>query len=61
MAKEAMNRGIEVDIASGMAIEEMCYARVRMITGLFYRLPLCFMKKVDGGGHFSVVSDYSPT
>lgn len=28
MAKEAMNRGIEVDIASGMAIEGMCYARV---------------------------------
>ncbi|XP_064189661.1 enoyl-CoA hydratase domain-containing protein 2, mitochondrial isoform X2 [Anguilla rostrata] len=28
MAKEAMNRGIEVDIASGMAIERMCYARV---------------------------------
>ncbi|XP_036377729.1 enoyl-CoA hydratase domain-containing protein 2, mitochondrial [Megalops cyprinoides] len=28
MAKEAMNRGIEVDIATGMAIEGMCYARV---------------------------------
>ncbi|KAJ8376329.1 hypothetical protein SKAU_G00069090 [Synaphobranchus kaupii] len=28
LAKEAMNRGIEVDIASGMAIEGMCYARV---------------------------------
>ncbi|KAB5539729.1 hypothetical protein PHYPO_G00092530 [Pangasianodon hypophthalmus] len=28
MAKEAMSRGIEVDIASGMAIEGMCYARV---------------------------------
>ncbi|XP_063056738.1 enoyl-CoA hydratase domain-containing protein 2, mitochondrial [Engraulis encrasicolus] len=28
MAKEAMNRGIEVDISSGMAIEGMCYARV---------------------------------
>uniref|UniRef100_A0AAY4CNJ7 Enoyl CoA hydratase domain containing 2 n=1 Tax=Denticeps clupeoides TaxID=299321 RepID=A0AAY4CNJ7_9TELE len=28
MAKEAMNRGMEVDIASGMAIEGMCYARV---------------------------------
>ncbi|KAJ7986591.1 hypothetical protein DPEC_G00341460 [Dallia pectoralis] len=28
MAKEAMNRGIEVDITSGMAIERMCYARV---------------------------------
>ncbi|TSN30177.1 Enoyl-CoA hydratase domain-containing protein 2, mitochondrial [Bagarius yarrelli] len=28
MAKESMNRGIEVDIASGMAIEGMCYARV---------------------------------
>ncbi|XP_064415888.1 enoyl-CoA hydratase domain-containing protein 2, mitochondrial [Latimeria chalumnae] len=28
MAKEAINRGIEVDIATGMAIEEMCYARV---------------------------------
>ncbi|KAF7690153.1 enoyl-CoA hydratase domain-containing protein 2, mitochondrial isoform X1 [Silurus meridionalis] len=28
MAKEAINRGIEVDIASGMAIEGMCYARV---------------------------------
>ncbi|KAF5900553.1 Enoyl-CoA hydratase domain-containing protein 2, mitochondrial, partial [Clarias magur] len=27
MAKEAMNRGIEVDIASGMTIEGMCYAR----------------------------------
>lgn len=29
MAKEAMNRGMEVDITSGMAIERMCYARVR--------------------------------
>ncbi|XP_053470097.1 enoyl-CoA hydratase domain-containing protein 2, mitochondrial [Ictalurus furcatus] len=28
MAKEAMSRGIEVDVASGMAIEGMCYARV---------------------------------
>ncbi|XP_048395519.1 enoyl-CoA hydratase domain-containing protein 2, mitochondrial isoform X2 [Stegostoma tigrinum] len=28
MAKQAMNRGIEVDIASGMAIEGMCYAQV---------------------------------
>uniref|UniRef100_A0A4W5JZM5 Enoyl CoA hydratase domain containing 2 n=1 Tax=Hucho hucho TaxID=62062 RepID=A0A4W5JZM5_9TELE len=28
MAKEAMNRGMEVDITSGMAIERMCYARV---------------------------------
>ncbi|XP_041861758.1 enoyl-CoA hydratase domain-containing protein 2, mitochondrial isoform X3 [Melanotaenia boesemani] len=28
MAKEAMNRGIEVDISSAMAIERMCYARV---------------------------------
>ncbi|XP_069794805.1 enoyl-CoA hydratase domain-containing protein 2, mitochondrial isoform X2 [Narcine bancroftii] len=28
MAKQAMNRGIEVEIASGMAIEEMCYAQV---------------------------------
>lgn len=28
MAKEAMDRGMEVDVASGMAIERMCYARV---------------------------------
>ncbi|KAM9385370.1 enoyl-CoA hydratase domain-containing protein 2, mitochondrial [Pholidichthys leucotaenia] len=28
MAKEAMNRGTEVDLASAMAIERMCYARV---------------------------------
>ncbi|XP_023810234.1 enoyl-CoA hydratase domain-containing protein 2, mitochondrial [Oryzias latipes] len=28
MAKEAMNRGMEVDIGSAMAIERMCYARV---------------------------------
>ncbi|XP_047442995.1 enoyl-CoA hydratase domain-containing protein 2, mitochondrial [Mugil cephalus] len=28
MAKEAMNRGSEVDIGSAMAIERMCYARV---------------------------------
>ncbi|XP_029987858.1 enoyl-CoA hydratase domain-containing protein 2, mitochondrial [Sphaeramia orbicularis] len=28
MAKEAMNRGVEVDITSAMAIERMCYARV---------------------------------
>ncbi|KAG7514315.1 enoyl-CoA hydratase domain-containing protein 2, mitochondrial [Solea senegalensis] len=28
MAKEAMNRGSEVDISSAMAIERMCYARV---------------------------------
>ncbi|XP_030288518.1 enoyl-CoA hydratase domain-containing protein 2, mitochondrial isoform X2 [Sparus aurata] len=28
MAKEAMNRGVEVDIGSAMAIERMCYARV---------------------------------
>ncbi|XP_041064139.1 enoyl-CoA hydratase domain-containing protein 2, mitochondrial isoform X2 [Carcharodon carcharias] len=28
MAKQAMNKGIEVDISSGMAIEEMCYAQV---------------------------------
>ncbi|XP_026201272.1 enoyl-CoA hydratase domain-containing protein 2, mitochondrial [Anabas testudineus] len=28
MAKEAMNRGAEVDIHSAMAIERMCYARV---------------------------------
>ncbi|XP_007898044.1 enoyl-CoA hydratase domain-containing protein 2, mitochondrial [Callorhinchus milii] len=28
MAKLAINRGIEVDILSGMAIEEMCYAQV---------------------------------
>ncbi|XP_071751733.2 enoyl-CoA hydratase domain-containing protein 2, mitochondrial [Centroberyx gerrardi] len=28
MAKEAMNRGFEVDITSAMAIERMCYARV---------------------------------
>ncbi|XP_032884525.1 enoyl-CoA hydratase domain-containing protein 2, mitochondrial isoform X2 [Amblyraja radiata] len=28
MAKQAMNRGIEVDVTSGMAIEEMCYAQV---------------------------------
>ncbi|XP_029905055.1 enoyl-CoA hydratase domain-containing protein 2, mitochondrial [Myripristis murdjan] len=28
MAKEAMNRGSEVDIISGMAIERMCYAQV---------------------------------
>uniref|UniRef100_A0A1A8C6W3 Enoyl CoA hydratase domain containing 2 n=1 Tax=Nothobranchius kadleci TaxID=1051664 RepID=A0A1A8C6W3_NOTKA len=28
MAKEAINRGMEVDISSAMAIERMCYARV---------------------------------
>ncbi|XP_072295281.1 enoyl-CoA hydratase domain-containing protein 2, mitochondrial [Eucyclogobius newberryi] len=28
MAKEAMNRGAEVDMTSAMAIERMCYARV---------------------------------
>ncbi|KAM9831327.1 LOW QUALITY PROTEIN: enoyl-CoA hydratase domain-containing protein 2, mitochondrial [Neosynchiropus ocellatus] len=28
MAKEAMNRGVEVDITSAMAIERMCYALV---------------------------------
>ncbi|KAF7661870.1 hypothetical protein LDENG_00251540 [Lucifuga dentata] len=28
MAKEAMNRGFEVDISSAMAIERMCYAQV---------------------------------
>ncbi|XP_070764556.1 enoyl-CoA hydratase domain-containing protein 2, mitochondrial [Enoplosus armatus] len=28
MAKVAMNRGVEVDISSAMAIERMCYARV---------------------------------
>ncbi|XP_069050517.1 enoyl-CoA hydratase domain-containing protein 2, mitochondrial [Lepisosteus oculatus] len=28
MAKEAMSRGSEVDISTGMAIEGMCYARV---------------------------------
>ncbi|KAM6963231.1 enoyl-CoA hydratase domain-containing protein 2, mitochondrial [Aplochiton taeniatus] len=28
MAKEAMDRGMEVDVATGMAIERMCYARV---------------------------------
>ncbi|KAK2907653.1 enoyl-CoA hydratase domain-containing protein 2, mitochondrial [Channa argus] len=28
MAKEAMNRGVEVDIYSAMAVERMCYARV---------------------------------
>lgn len=28
MAKEAMNRGAEVDLSSAMAIERMCYARV---------------------------------
>ncbi|XP_061834265.2 enoyl-CoA hydratase domain-containing protein 2, mitochondrial [Nerophis lumbriciformis] len=28
MAKEAMNRGTEVDITSAMAIERMCYAQV---------------------------------
>ncbi|XP_018525814.1 enoyl-CoA hydratase domain-containing protein 2, mitochondrial [Lates calcarifer] len=28
MAKEAMNRGVEVDISSAMAIERMCYAQV---------------------------------
>lgn len=28
MAKEAMNRGIDVDMSSGMAIERMCYSRV---------------------------------
>nr|XP_019936156.1 PREDICTED: enoyl-CoA hydratase domain-containing protein 2, mitochondrial-like [Paralichthys olivaceus] len=28
MAKEAMNKGVEVDITSAMAIERMCYAQV---------------------------------
>uniref|UniRef100_H3CZV1 Enoyl CoA hydratase domain containing 2 n=1 Tax=Tetraodon nigroviridis TaxID=99883 RepID=H3CZV1_TETNG len=28
MAKEAINRGVEVDMSSAMAIERMCYARV---------------------------------
>ncbi|XP_034737058.1 enoyl-CoA hydratase domain-containing protein 2, mitochondrial isoform X2 [Etheostoma cragini] len=28
LAKEAINRGIEVDMSSAMAIERMCYARV---------------------------------
>ncbi|XP_015248462.1 PREDICTED: enoyl-CoA hydratase domain-containing protein 2, mitochondrial [Cyprinodon variegatus] len=28
LAKEAINRGVEVDIGSAMAIERMCYARV---------------------------------
>ncbi|XP_033476591.1 enoyl-CoA hydratase domain-containing protein 2, mitochondrial isoform X2 [Epinephelus lanceolatus] len=28
MAKEAMNRGVEVDMTTAMAIERMCYARV---------------------------------
>ena len=28
MAKEAINKGIQVDIASGMAIERACYAQV---------------------------------
>uniref|UniRef100_A0A1A7X0V6 Enoyl CoA hydratase domain containing 2 n=1 Tax=Iconisemion striatum TaxID=60296 RepID=A0A1A7X0V6_9TELE len=28
MAKEAINRGMEVDISSAMAIERMCYSRV---------------------------------
>ena len=28
MAKNAINNGIEVDLASGLAIEEACYAQV---------------------------------
>ncbi|XP_060933791.1 enoyl-CoA hydratase domain-containing protein 2, mitochondrial [Limanda limanda] len=28
MAKQALNRGVEVDITTGMAIERMCYAQV---------------------------------
>lgn len=28
LAKEAMNKGVQVDISSAMAIERMCYARV---------------------------------
>ncbi|XP_043075229.1 enoyl-CoA hydratase domain-containing protein 2, mitochondrial isoform X2 [Puntigrus tetrazona] len=31
MAKVAMNRGAEVDISSGMAIEGMCYARILLL------------------------------
>jgi len=29
MAKQAISRGLDVDITSGLAFEEACYAQVR--------------------------------
>jgi methylglutaconyl-CoA hydratase len=28
MAKNAINKGVEVDLSTGLSIEEMCYAQV---------------------------------
>ena len=44
MAKQAVNLGLELDLHSGMKLEEACYAQVR--TGLLNRLciPVCLFK-----------------
>jgi len=33
-AKEAIDKGMQVDIATGMAIEQACYAQVRIFARL---------------------------
>ena len=42
MAKIAVNRGSDVDINTGLAIEENCYAQVGTIP-LYYRYTQCFL------------------
>ncbi|MGH0176672.1 UNVERIFIED_CONTAM: hypothetical protein FKN15_076212 [Acipenser sinensis] len=46
MAKLAINRGIEVDLATGLAIEEACYAQVDLATGLAIE-EACYAQVLD--------------
>ncbi len=52
MAKQAMNKGMQTDVATGMAIEQLCYAGVikteDRLEGLQVRTPrarLCFASR----------------
>ncbi|CAG01680.1 unnamed protein product [Tetraodon nigroviridis] len=72
MAKEAINRGVEVDMSSAMAIERMCYARVRRLPKQRRLLALSFLNPpllgLPGhphtgptGGHGSLHGEESPS
>ncbi len=42
MAKQAMNRGMQADVATGMAIEQLCYAGVIRTEDRLEGLKVCY-------------------
>ncbi|MGH0143276.1 UNVERIFIED_CONTAM: hypothetical protein FKN15_031867, partial [Acipenser sinensis] len=65
MAKEAINRGSEVDVATGMAIEGMCYARIgRLVIGqngiLSTPAVSCIIRKIKAIGGIILTASHNP-